>query len=205
MDPEVVARCNHRRFSFDLARQYDALLPGSAIVSSLEELEDIIGADPFDQWVVKAPLSAAGRDRVRRRGSELDDDARVRIGRLLESFGELFFEPWMERIVDYGVAGVVVDSGARLFPPHVLVNNESGVFRGIEATDDAPAQIVDFAAYAGEALLDAGYRGGFGIDAFVYRDDDGSERVHPLCEINARITFGLLASRAAARKRRGPT
>ena len=191
-DPVIVKRCNHRRFSFDLACQYDALLPGAAIITAIDDLESILASPPGDQWVVKSPLSAAGRDRVRRRGPELDDDARVRIGRLLEIFGELYFEPWMDRTADFGVAGIVVDTGARLFLPHRLINNENGVYRGIEPIDDAPAEIVDFAAHAGEALLDAGYRGAFGIDAFAYRTESGSERVHPLCEINARMTHGLL-------------
>lgn len=202
-DPAVTRRCNHRRFSFDILCQYDALLPGSAIIAGIDDLESILNDEPVDQWVVKAPLSAAGRDRVRRKGRELDDDARTRIGRLLETHSELYFEPWVDRVADFGVAGVVIDSGARLFPPHRLINNDNGVFRSIEDIDDAPARILDFAAHSGEALADAGYRGAFGIDAFAYRDEHGAERVHPLCEINARLSFGLLSSRAAARTRQG--
>ena len=45
----------------------------------------------------------------------------------------------------------------------------------------------------GEALEQDGYRGPFGIDAFIHRLPDGTARLHPLGEINARMTFGLVA------------
>ena len=37
------------------------------------------------------------------------------------------------------------------------------------------------------------------VDAFAYRDGDGTRRFHPLCEINARLTFGWIARALAAR------
>jgi hypothetical protein len=43
------------------------------------------------------------------------------------------------------------------------------------------------------ALREAGYRGPFGIDAFRWRDAAGAVHLHPLCEINARLTFAHIA------------
>ena len=56
------------------------------------------------------------------------------------------------------------------------------------------------ASRVGSQLAQDGYRGPFGIDGFVYRGSDGQTRVHPLCEINARLSFGFVA-RALARHR----
>jgi hypothetical protein len=43
------------------------------------------------------------------------------------------------------------------------------------------------------ALRQAGYTGPFGIDAWRYRRPDGKPAFQPLGEINARMTFGLVA------------
>ena len=49
-----------------------------------------------------------------------------------------------------------------------------------------------------EALRGAGYHGPFAIDAFAYRDG-AARRFHPVCEINARYSFGWIAHALAAR------
>jgi hypothetical protein len=41
-----------------------------------------------------------------------------------------------------------------------------------------------------QALLEAGYFGPFGIDAFRWVDRAGVERFNPRCEINARYSMG---------------
>ena len=70
-----------------------------------------------------------------------------------------------------------------------------GGFRGVErrAPDLEPAERAELDrvfAGTGAALARAGYAGPFGIDGFVY----GPPRtLHPLCEINARYTFGHVA------------
>jgi hypothetical protein len=54
------------------------------------------------------------------------------------------------------------------------------------------ARLAEVAAAVSAALVRAGYAGPFGIDAFVHAQD-GERRLHPLCEINARHTFGHVA------------
>jgi hypothetical protein len=73
-----------------------------------------------------------------------------------------------------------------------------GGFRGIaldhdELSPDERAQLEAVVAECDAALAQAGYRGPFALDAFVYRDADGARRFHPLCELNARYTFGHVA------------
>jgi len=140
---------------------------------------------------------------VRRRGYGLDDGIEARIVRLLARFGTLCFEPWMERVLDIGCLGLVADADTcHVFRPHRLETDHAGVFRGIAIADDpgwlAPDHhqaVVHAATEAGRALGLAGYRGPFGIDAFVYRDEDvpGGQALQPMCEINARLSFGFIA------------
>jgi hypothetical protein len=135
---------------------------------------------------------------------------RVRTRRLLERYGELVIEGWMPRVADYGVAGVIGEdaSGIRIFPPHQLHSDATGVFRGIRIDDretvdklgaDFHQALQRTAQSVALALLERGYRGPFGIDAFVYTDASGAKRLQSLCEINARLCFGLVA-RAQAEK-----
>ncbi len=51
---------------------------------------------------------------------------------------------------------------------------------------------------AGEAIAALGYRGPFAVDSFVYRDGD-RRAVQPVCEINARYSFGWIARLYARR------
>ena len=71
---------------------------------------------------------------------------------------------------------------------------ERGVLWG-----DSPCLIEPGRATVATILRDHGYRGPFGIDGFRWRDADGHLAVQPLCEINARLTFGHVARRFAER------
>lgn len=204
-DPEATWRCNDRRFCVPVQEALGCRLPGAGLVDSLEALRAHLAAldpGPDQGWVLKAPFSASGRLRVRRRGGDLDRGIEARITRLLTRFGALCFEPWMERVLDIGCLGLVADADTcHLFPPHRLETDHAGVFRGIAIADAgwlAPAHhqaVVHAARAAGRALGQAGYRGPFGIDAFVYRPADapGAQALQPLCEINARLSFGFIA------------
>ena len=199
--PVAIARAvNDRRFALALAQQLGVALPGARVVASVDELRAHLaagGADasPTGAWVAKAPLTAAGRDRVRRRGADLDDATTTRVRRLLALHGALVFEPWMDRTVDLGQGGVVLGpDAARILPPHRGVCDSAGVIRAlaiVDGLDVDPADLARLAAVVAAvaaALGRAGYRGPFVVDAFVHAGG-----LHPLGEINARLTFGLVA------------
>jgi hypothetical protein len=199
--PVAIARAvNDRRFALTLADQLGVALPGARVIASLDELRAHLaagGADasPTGAWVAKAPLTAAGRDRVRRRGAELDDATATRVSRLLAIHGTLVVEPWMARTVDLGQGGVVLGpDDVRLLPPHRGVCDSAGVIRALAIDDELEVEPTDLARLAevvgavGVALGRAGYRGPFVVDAFVHAGG-----LHPLGEINARLTFGLVA------------
>ncbi len=181
-----------------------------------------------DAWVLEAPFAASGRLRVRQRGAEIDRAIATRIERLLRRFGSLCFAPWVERVADFGCLGIIAERDRwRLLPPHRIEADHAGVFHGVtlglglgaDALDDAGAasasgrsprlpaeareQAIRAAERAARALAEAGYRGPFGIDGFAYRmPGDGPDEVRwqPMCEINARLSFGFIAHAWAERR-----
>jgi hypothetical protein len=212
-EPKVAAQCNDRRFCCELDIPAEWKLPEREIVTSIEALDQYIGTralGPDDTWVAKAPWAASGRERVRRRGRRLEGEMRVRTQRLLERYGAMVIEGWMPRVDDYGVAGIIGDTleSIRVFAPHQLHSDDTGVFRGVRIADRETVAklgavfagaLEDTANTVAHTLFEKGYRGPFGIDAFVYEDGSGSRRLQSICEINARLCFGLVA-RAQAEK-----
>lgn len=202
--PEVVARVNHRAFALELAEKLGVALPGARTVASLEILEAHLAArDEINAWVVKAPLSAAGRERLVHRGGPLDGKGRRIVEGLFARHGELLFEPWMDRVEDFGVVGVVGEEGARIVGTHRLLVDAVGRFRGVEIEDPHPPAPLQITTATAHALRAAGYTGPFGIDAWTYRRGEGAVVPNPLGEINARLTFGHVAH-AFVERLRGP-
>lgn len=206
-DPETAARVNDRRFV--LEGRFGASLPGTRTVESVEALAEHLargGAEAGDgAWVVKAPLSAAGRDRVIGRCPEdLErSEVRRRVENLVARRGTLVAEPWVARTADFGGSGLVGSGGVEILGLHRLEVDAVGRFTGVETAADGPAPrgltgpehrlLMQTAGRVGEALARAGYTGPFGLDAFRWRDRSGRLRFHPLAEVNARMTFGLVA------------
>ncbi|HEX6902022.1 MAG TPA: hypothetical protein VF789_20055 [Thermoanaerobaculia bacterium] len=161
----------------------------------VESLADLDGAPPG--WVVKAPLSAAGRDRYIERADFSDPKARRTVERLFERHGSLLFEPWMDRVADYGVSALLSPEGTRIVGVHRQRVDRKGQFGGIDLESPISSEIrerlTETVLVIGDALRGEGYAGPFGIDAWEYRREDGSTVLHPLGEINARMTFGLVA------------
>ena len=206
---DVAAQANDRRWSARLARSLNVALPGAMVIETMDQLvrhlEDP-GHELSSRWVLKAPFSAAGRERVLHTGP-LDPASRSHAQRLLARYGALCFEPWLDRVTDLATAGVVAPSGTTLFPTHFLTTDARGVVREVTIDDARSAQLgpvgetlEHVASEVATALGALGYRGGFSVDSFVYRSLDGTHVVHPLCEVNARLTFGLVARAYAERK-----
>jgi len=206
-DPDAALAVNDRAFCLEAARELGLALAGSRIVQDVAGLERHLvdgGARAGDggRWVVKATLSAAGRARLIGAGPRLDELEARRAARLFEVHGPLLFEPWMERVDDFGVATIVAPHAVRVLGIHRVEVDARGGFRAIvvppgERGDDVSTAdsetLITTARAAGDRARRAGYLGPLGIDAWRYRDTDGATRLHPLGEINARMSFGLLA------------
>jgi hypothetical protein len=203
-EPAVVAAVNHRQFHRWVAEEIPWELPGAQPVLSMTNLDRALRRGPRS-WVVKAPLSAAGRDRyIERNGPALSDPkGRRTVERLFARHGTLFFEPWMDRTADFGVSALLTDSALRIVGIHRQRVDRSGRFLAIDLDASLSAEVRDRLAETTKTVADclrlAGYVGPFGIDAWSYRQEDGSVVLNPLGEINARMTFGLVAWTLAER------
>ncbi len=205
---EIAARVNDRAHTFALAQRLGLSLAGSRFFDSFEDFEGFLelelpelsrsgGSTP---WVLKAPLSAAGRSRLIH-----DPKSRLRpqeksIRRLFHQHGSLLWEPWLERTDDYGLLLEVGPSGAISKPQiHRQQIGPTGGFLGIELTselglsDEQRERVEKTARNVADHLAKDGYRGPVGIDFWRYRRSDGRLGLNPLGEINARMTFGRVA------------
>ncbi len=189
---------NDRRLAHEVAASIGMGLRGAAVVDSPGALDAAIAAlGAPGRWVVKTPWTTAGRDRCHGEGPPTSDQ-RTRLARLFERSGALVVEPWLARVLDVGMCGQVDEVGAvTVLPPHALRVDARGTFLGIDL--DAPPlleperrALETAVRAAGAALARLAYTGPFAVDAFAYVDGD-VRRFHPLCEINARYTFGWVA------------
>jgi hypothetical protein len=195
--PAVVAAVHHRAFHLRVAEELGCALPGARMIESLADLDRALGKAPAN-WIVKAPLSASGRDRfIQRNGPALiDPKERRTVEHLFERHGQLLFEPWMDRIADYGCAALLTGTDLKIVGIHRQQVDRKGQFVGIERNADLPAEdrnrFLETVQGAASALRREGYVGPFGVDAWSYRKPDGGAAFHPLGEINTRMTFGMV-------------
>ena len=189
---------NDRAFALSIATGEGVALPGARVIESIDAIAGVSGP-----WVCKAPWTTAGRDRCHGEGPPTTEQT-TRLERLLAQFGTLMFEPWCDRICDVGIVGFAFAEGSFTAAPHGLITDARGTFLGIDlaTTGLLPAEetyLAEIAQVVSRALGDAAYRGPFSVDAFVYRGPEGQRLLHPLCEINARFTFGHVAHALSTR------
>lgn len=205
---DIVARVAHRGFALELAARLDprlgARLPGSRLASTPDEALAAIRR-LGGPWIAKAALSASGRERWRGDGPPASPDLlRRSFARLLaRGGGALLVEPWCERLWDVGCVASTGSGDTRISSVHRLRVDGRGQVVGIELAVDGPGdgglesgeieRLRAVVEEVGKALVAAGYRGPFGVDAWRYRDPDGVVRFHPLGEINPRLTLGRVA------------
>ena len=201
-DPDIARTVNDKRFAHALRARHGWSLPGAAVVSTMEELECRI-ADINGSWVVKAPFAAAGRERWRQRGP-LSGDGAIRVERLLKRYDCLLLEPWVARVTDAGICGLVLPNETWLSPPYTQDVDTTGVCRSIAIGDrpDEPQPFEQAATIVAHALATEGYVGPFAVDGYRAQID-GRLCWQPLSEINARLSFGLIAQARAIQTRLG--
>lgn len=188
---EVLRRVGSRAFCASLG----PTLPGAAFATTWDEARAILEIAPGigDAWRVKRAFGMSGRGQrvVRARSVSAADEGFVRAG--LER-GGVQIEPNVTLEVEYAMHGMIAEAGGlRLGRLVVQRCDARGAWMATEPADapELEARLRDEATAVARALHTAGYFGPFGIDAFTYRDGEGSIRLQPRSEINARYTMGF--------------
>lgn len=150
---------------------------------------------PHGRFLMKRDLSFAGRGHRRVDGEPNAQDLAFLRKSFVRGAGVLI-EQWVTRELDVSMHGFLWPSGRFVLGPPVPIESDArGVYRGVRAVADHGLtlaeldQLVAAARWTGRVLLEAGYFGPFGVDAFRYRLPGGGHAFQPLCEINARLTM----------------
>lgn len=199
----VVRELNSRCWSIAQAAATNMLLPGEALVTSMEELQPAVerllhGTGASGRWVLKANWGMSGREQRRGAGA-VDDVTRAWVRRRLARDGVVALEPWLSAVVEFSAQFEIASPASVQFLGLVpLVSAPTGEYQGswIEAARSeqllsrslrqwanwpaAPAidrllvSAHQVAQKAAEQAAQAGYIGPMGIDAMIYRPDGTS-------------------------------
>ncbi len=181
---EILRRVNHRLFAHELGGG----LADQHYVTTRAGLAVLLGRR---EWLLKRPLSFAGRGQLRVTGA-LSDKDEAWIAASLRADG-LIVEALVRPTLELSVHGFIWCDG-RFEIGRVCVQDVSarGVFSSVrlaaggELSENEESALVRQATITAEALRVAGYFGPFGIDA--YRHSTG---FCALSEINARYTMAF--------------
>jgi hypothetical protein len=187
---DVLRAVNHRRFAAELGGG----LPDQHYVEERSAIE-AISLRAERPWLLKRPLAFAGRGQLRVYGA-IGAKQWSWIDASLRRDG-LIVEPLVSPTLELSLHGFIW-KGAHHELGRICVQTvtDRGVFRGVrraapgELTDDEDRALVLHAERAAAALSAAGYFGPFGIDAYRYRTQHGTDFC-AMSELNARYTMGF--------------
>jgi hypothetical protein len=193
---DVVRRVNSKLWSHRLEQELGVAMPGAAVAESFAELEAAVArACPRaeDKWVIKSPFGFAARERVLGRGARLEGAQATWARRQFAAGETLIFQPWLERVREYGVTLEIKASGrVDLRGISDLQTNGAGTGTGYLLGRPLDAgrrrELESMARVVAARLYAEGYTGPAGLDALEH-----TKGLHPLLEINARYTMGFVA------------
>jgi hypothetical protein len=180
-----------------LEQELGLAMRGAAVAADFAELQEAVAracprAD--DKWVIKSPFGFAARERVLGRGSRLEGAQATWARRQFAKGVTLIFQPWLERVREYGVTMWIEPDGEIHFNGiSDLQTNGAGTGTGylLGRPIDLPERVTELehlAQVVGKRLFREGYTGPAGLDALEH-----THGLHPLLEINARYTMGFVA------------
>jgi hypothetical protein len=194
---ETVRRVNSKLWSHALEEELGVAMRGACVAADFGELQEAVAracprAD--DKWVIKSPFGFAARERVLGRGAQLEGAQATWARRQFAKGVQLIFQPWLERVREYGVTFEIEAGGEiKLHGISDLQTNGAGTGTGylLARRIDSPQRLAELerlAEVVGARLFREGYTGPAGVDALEHTNG-----LHPLLEINARYTMGFVA------------
>jgi hypothetical protein len=193
---ETIRRVNSKLWSHALEEELGLAMRGACVAGRFAELQEAVAracprAD--DKWVIKSPFGFAARERVLGRGAQLEGAQATWARRQFAAGVTLIFQPWLERVREYGVTlEIKPDGKIHLHGISDLQTNGAGTGTGylLGRTLDSQraSELEELAHVIGARLFREGYTGPAGVDALEH-----TRGLHPLLEINARYTMGFVA------------
>ncbi len=200
----------------DPPRGVDVAAVRSAVCRAPAEAAAALDRLANEGWgwaVLKAPWGTSGRGQRRVPLPARDDPALARwLETTLRRQGAVVAAPWLERVADLSLLLDVGGAQTRARVRRAFCDRR-GQYRGhllgrrlhldpagerLLHAEGGLATLRAVAEQARAALADRGYRGPVGIDALLFRRGE-TLAVHPLVEINPRLTMGRVAVAAEGR------
>lgn len=184
-------------------------LPGRTelpvVCTTPEQIYGAIGR--HKRAVVKSPWSSSGRGLLLFPNVDTRKKNEEVLSGMLNQQGFVTVEPWLDKVMDlsyqfFAMAGTISDRGRTLFETdrkgryiRNFLTDQSGatdeVSSFLEGHDaEVVSRLLEALSKSGYATL---YEGWIGVDALIYRSDEGALKFHPLVEINGRFTMGAIA------------
>lgn len=191
-DLEALIQANARETFIDAAPLRGRVTCGSAedVFAAMEDTAPPRPSGKPPAWILRGSLCAAGRDRIVAETPSAPVTAFVR-ERLAS--GPIDIAPMLDLEEEFAIHGHIGSNGAIQSAP--AVRHAGSARPGPRQTSPAKAapDVQDALRRAfqrvAERLVDIGYFGPVGIDAFTWRDEAGTRRLHAVSEVNARYTY----------------
>lgn len=212
---EAIRQVSHRSLAVRVLRRVREAVPAdvkailcgrSEEVGEETELRRLIERSP-EPLLLKAPLSGSGRGLIRADGAYVHPVSGW-CRSTLEEQGSVMVEPYYDKVCDFamefyaGENGAVSFKGYSLFETNVhgsytrnLLMTDRQILSRIVSYGFSESQLSEVRRSLEQALACAAggrYRGYLGVDMMVCRTD-GTFRLHPCVEVNARYTMGIFS------------
>ena len=208
-DLEVIRKVNSRLFGHKLCTELGLGVPDSLALATFDSVETALASWNRFPLVIKPAFGNAGYGFMTKESAELSDHEHARLVETLNTCGGVTLEPWLERVTDISTRFELLPDGVvEGLSHHQCHANAAGTFFAdlLDPADETVTkwreQLDNAAGGVAQALHNEGYFGPVGLDSFVWRDSDGTERLAPVIEINARHAVSTIAY--ALRKRLAP-
>lgn len=156
------------------------------------------------QWVIKADISHAARNRIRGTGRQLSEAHKRWLERRLSGGQCVYVEPWVERIAECGLQWTIGGDpekagleGIEFGGGCEMLTERGGEYRGSVICQEPYScawwsGAIDHGQRIAERAAEIGFRGAMGIDCMLLRRADRLE-LRVAHDINGRQTMGRLA------------
>lgn len=176
-------------------------------VDNLTDVENLLME--WGKVVIKAPYSSSGRGLQMLHRNHLNINIINKTRSLIKQQGGVMVEPMLDNLCDLAFEFKLENKTVNFVGYSSFTTNEKGQYASHQIPF-SPSNLPDEAKHLWDigvinaaleelqqALQDSDlplhYEGYFGVDAFVFRDQDSNVRLQPCVEINLRCNMGIVA------------